>query len=337
MPSRPRLTPEAAQARKAVRELLSTLKPKRLVLAVSGGADSLALAAATAFEAKKLSIQLVAAVIDHGLQKASDQVAKQAAERLQVLGIDDVVIEKVSVKKSGDGLEAAARDARYQALEKIRKAKKAEWILLGHNLDDQAETVLLGLARGSGLRSIAGMSKLDQERKLLRPLLDISRTDLRKACSDAGISFWDDPHNEDSSFARVRVRKLAAELEKNLGPGFAQALSRTAKTAAEADEVIAELADKLIKKSLLKSGARQVSYAVPVLAKAKDAVRRKALHIICVSCGAKNISRSQVLALDELITNWHGQKKSSLSGITVERVANQLVVKSTKPNKPGAC
>lgn len=337
MPSRPRLTPEAAQARKAVRELLSTLKPKRLVLAVSGGADSLALAAATAFEAKKLSIQLVAAVIDHGLQKASDQVAKQAAERLQVLGIDDVVIEKVSVKKSGDGLEAAARDARYQALEKIRKAKKAEWILLGHNLDDQAETVLLGLARGSGLRSIAGMSKIDQERKLLRPLLDISRTDLRKACSDAGISFWDDPHNEDSSFARVRVRKLAAELEKNLGPGFAQALSRTAKTAAEADEVIAELADKLIKKSLLKSGARQVSYAVPVLAKAKDAVRRKALHIICVSCGAKNVSRSQVLALDELITNWHGQKKSSLSGITVERVANQLVVKSTKPNKPGAC
>ncbi|MFM2022978.1 MAG: tRNA lysidine(34) synthetase TilS [Actinomycetota bacterium] len=337
MPSRPRLTPEAAQARKAVRELLSTLKPKRLVLAVSGGADSLALAAATAFEAKKLSIQLVAAVIDHGLQKGSDQVAKQAAERLQVLGIDDVVIEKVSVKKSGDGLEAAARDARYQALEKIRKAKKAEWILLGHNLDDQAETVLLGLARGSGLRSIAGMSKIDQERKLLRPLLDISRTDLRKACSDAGIGFWDDPHNEDSSFARVRVRKLAAELEKNLGPGFAQALSRTAKTAAEADEVIAELADKLIKKSLLKSGARQVSYAVPVLAKAKDAVRRKALHIICVSCGAKNVSRSQVLALDELITNWHGQKKSSLSGITVERVANQLVVKSTKPNKPGAC
>ncbi len=337
MPSRPRLTPAVAQARTAVREVLSTLQPKRLVLAVSGGADSLALAAATAFEARKLSIGLVAAVVDHGLQQGSDWVARQAAERLRDLGIEDVVIEKVSVKKTGDGMEAAARDARYKALEKIRKAKKADWILLGHNLDDQAETVLLGLARGSGLRSIAGMSKIDHERRFVRPLLDISRADLRQACSDAGISFWDDPHNDDSSFARVRVRKLSAELEKNLGPGFAQALSRTAKTAAEADEVIAELAQKLIKKALLKTGARQVSYSVAELAKAKDAVRRKALHIICVSCGAKNVSRSQVLALDELITNWHGQKKSSLSGITVERVANQLVVKSTKPNKPGAC
>lgn len=313
------------------------LSAKKLLLAVSGGADSLALAAATVFEAKKLKIDLVAAVIDHGLQKNSSDTAREAMQRLVAIGVSEVVIEKVSVKQTGEGLEAAARAARYKALERIRKNSRADWILLGHNLDDQAETVLLGLARGSGLKSISGMPLLDDERKLVRPLLDIPRKTLRQACLDSGIEFWDDPHNSDSKFARVRVRKLADELEQTLGPGFAQALAKTAKTAAEADELIDELAEKLLKKALSKTGARQLSYSIEPLGKAKAAVRRKALHLICQQAGAKNISRAQVLAIDELITNWHGQKKSSLSGITVERVNNQLVVKSTKPLTTGAC
>jgi len=316
---------------------LPGLSAKKLLLAVSGGADSLALAAATVFEAKKLKIDLVAAVIDHGLQKNSSDTAREAMQRLVAIGVSEVVIEKVSVKQTGEGLEAAARAARYKALERIRKNSRADWILLGHNLDDQAETVLLGLARGSGLKSISGMPWLDDERKLVRPLLDIARKTLRQACLDSGIEFWDDPHNSDSKFARVRVRKLADELEQTLGPGFAQALAKTAKTAAEADELIDELAEKLLKKALSKTGARQLSYSIEPLGKAKAAVRRKALHLICQQAGAKNISRAQVLAIDELITNWHGQKKSSLSGITVERVNNQLVVKSTKPLTTGAC
>ncbi len=337
MPVRPRLTPAIAQTRKAIREVLPGLSANKLLLAVSGGADSLALAAATVFEAKKLKIDLVAAVIDHGLQKNSSDTAREAMQRLVAIGVSEVVIEKVSVKQTGEGLEAAARAARYKALERIRKNSRADWILLGHNLDDQAETVLLGLARGSGLKSISGMPLLDDERKLVRPLLDIPRKTLRQACLDSGIEFWDDPHNSDSKFARVRVRKLADELEQTLGPGFAQALAKTAKTAAEADELIDELAEKLLKKALSKTGARQLSYSIEPLGKAKAAVRRKALHLICQQAGAKNISRAQVLAIDELITNWHGQKKSSLSGITVERVNNQLVVKSTKPLTTGAC
>ncbi len=337
MPVRPRLTPAIALSRKAIREVLAELAPKRILLAVSGGADSLALAAAAVFDAKKLKIEVVAAVVDHGLQKNSAEVAAKAKQTLNGLGIEEVFIESVSVATKGEGLEAAARDARYKALEKVRKATKSDWILLGHNQDDQAETVLLGLARGSGLRSISGMPKIDDSRKLVRPLLDIPRQTLRKACSDAGIEFWDDPHNHDSKFARVRVRNLADELEKTLGPGFASALARTAESAAEADELIEELAQKLVKKALVKAGARQINYSIEILGKAKAALRKKALYLICLEAGAKNISRSQVLAVDELITNWHGQKKSSLSGITVERVNNQLVVKSTKPLKPGAC
>ena len=337
MPVRPRLTPAIALSRKAIREVLVELAPKRILLAVSGGADSLALAAAAVFETKKLKVAVVAAVVDHGLQKNSAEVAAKAKQTLNGLGIEEVFIERVSVATKGEGLEAAARDARYKALEKVRKATKSDWIFLGHNQDDQAETVLLGLARGSGLRSISGMPKIDQSRKLVRPLLDIPRQTLRKACSDAGIEFWDDPHNHDSKFARVRVRNLADELEKTLGPGFASALARTAESAAEADELIEELAKKLVKKALVKAGARQINYSIEILGKAKAALRKKALYLICLEAGAKNISRSQVLAVDELITNWHGQKKSSLSGITVERVNNQLVVKSTKPLKPGAC
>ncbi len=337
MPVRPRLTPAIALSRKAIREVLVELAPKRILLAVSGGADSLALAAAAAFEAKKLKVDVVAAVVDHGLQKNSEEVAAKAKQTLNGLGIEKVFIERVNVATKGEGLEAAARDARYKALENVRKATKSDWIFLGHNQDDQAETVLLGLARGSGLRSISGMPKIDDSRKLARPLLDIPRQTLRKACADAGIEFWDDPHNQDSKFARVRVRNLADELEETLGPGFASALARTAESAAEADELIEELAKKLVKKALVKAGARQINYSIESLAKAKAALRKKALYLICLEGGAKNISRSQVLAVDELITNWHGQKKSSLSGITVERVNNQLVVKSTKPLKPGAC
>ncbi len=337
MPVRPRLTPAIALTRKAIREVLPGLSAKKVLLAVSGGADSLSLAAASVFEAKKLNVPVAAAVIDHGLQKNSSDIALQAKQRLLALGVSEVVIERVSVRQQGDGLEAAARDARYKALERIRKATKSDWILLGHNLDDQAETVLLGLARGSGLRSISAMAAIDSDRKLVRPFLDIPRTTLRQACLDAAIEFWDDPHNQDSKFARVRIRKLSGELEKTLGPGFAQSLARTAKSAAEAEELIEDLAQKLMKKATTKVGARQVSYSIDALARAKDAVRRKALHLICQQAGAKNISRTQVLAIDELITNWHGQKKSSLSGITVERVTNQLVVKSTKPLTPGAC
>ena len=333
---RPRLTPEVAAIRKAVRDQIFHLtKGKTLLVAVSGGADSLALASAAAFEGKKLGLKISAVIIDHGIQKGSDQIALRAAKSCSELGLDPVVIEKVEVKKGGDGLEAEARTSRYRGIEKIRKKLSAEYVLLGHNQDDQAETVLLGLARGSGLRSIAGMEKIDEERKLLRPLLDIPRADLRKACSDQGIKFWDDPHNKDVRFARVRVRKLAQKLEENLGPGFQAALARTADLAREADDALGDLTAKLIEKARAKKSSARTVLDVKVLALAKEGVRRKALHLICQEAGAKNISRSQILQVEELITNWHGQKKSTLSGITVERVANQLVVTGTKKT-PGA-
>ena len=205
-----------ADARRAVRELLAELdlEPGSLFLvACSGGPDSMALAAASAFEIPKAGHRVGAVIIDHGLQVNSQVVAQEAAQRCSELGLDPVIVEQVKVTPMGEGLEAAARDARYSALEKARAEHSASFVLLGHNQDDQAETVLLGLARGSGLRSISGMPQIDQERRLVRPLLDISRAELRQSCLDQDLEFWDDPHNQDESFLRVRVRKLAGELE----------------------------------------------------------------------------------------------------------------------------
>ena len=281
----------------------------------------MALVAAAAFEVPKAGHKVGAVIIDHGLQANSQAVADQAAQRCRALGLAPVLVEQVRVTPKGEGLEAAARDARYAALEKARAEYSASYVLLGHNQDDQAETVLLGLARGSGLRSISGMPKIDKERGLLRPLLDIARAQLRQSCLDQGLEFWDDPHNQDESFLRVRVRKLAGELEKTLGPGFQAALARTADLAFEADDFLAHQAQAALAVSDSASGLD-----VADLESLHPALRRKTLQLYLQSISQAVISRAQVLEVEQLVINWHGQKKLDLSGITVERVNDRLLV-----------
>ena len=161
--------PALAAVRSAVRAVLSS-HPCVLV-ACSGGADSLALAAAVAFEAPRAGVRAGLVTVDHGLQPGSAAVAAQVAGLGYELGLDPVEIVPVTVGRTG-GVEAAARDARYAALDAAASALGAA-VLLGHTLDDQAETVLLGLGRGSGPRSIAGMRVIDGH--YLRPLLGLRR------------------------------------------------------------------------------------------------------------------------------------------------------------------
>lgn len=328
-----------ADARRAVRELIDSLslaESSKLLIACSGGPDSMALAAATAFEAPRAGLKVAAAVIDHDLQEGSGQVALDTQARLNALGIDEVHIRKVKVAKTKEGLEAAARAARYAALDQLREASGAAITLLGHNLDDQAETVLLGLARGSGLRSISGMPSVDMSRKLARPLIGLSKASLRQACEDQGIEFWDDPHNQDSKFARVRVRQLAEQLEQSLGPGFASALARSADAAFEAEELISSLAAELLERAAAGASARALKFSISALADSHRAVLNRALLSAGQRAGGKDLSRGQVLEMAALITNWHGQKMLTFAGITVERVADELVITATKKT-PGAC
>jgi tRNA(Ile)-lysidine synthase len=328
---RNRLTPAVADVRRAVRESLERLKLEpdaRILVACSGGPDSMALAAAVIFEGPKLGLRVSAVVVDHGLQEASKEVADTTAAKLEQLGLDPVVIETITVAESGSGPEAAARSARYQALERARKLVGAEVVLLGHNLEDQAETVLLGLTRGSGLRSIAGMQDFDETKKLVRPLLGTKREVLLQACNDQGIEPWQDPHNKDPKFTRVRIRQLLDTLEAELGPGFASALARTADLASESDEVLLAMASELALDATVSSSSTEIKLSVVKLAGVLPGLRRRVLFETAVTAGAMTVSRSQVLGIDELITNWHGQNKLVLSGITVERVSQELVFKS---------
>jgi tRNA(Ile)-lysidine synthase len=222
------LDPAVAAVRRGVRGVLAGLEPgDAVVVACSGGADSLALASATVFEGSKLGLRVVGATVDHGLQPGSADQAARVVAQLVALGVDETATVRVEVVGDGLGPEAAARRARYDVLEQLRAQLGAALVLLGHTRDDQAETVLLGLTRGSGGRSLAGMRRAFDH--YARPLLDVTRDDTVTACEVEGLDAWEDPHNDDAGYTRVRVRRTVLPvLEEQLGPGVAAALARTA-------------------------------------------------------------------------------------------------------------
>jgi tRNA(Ile)-lysidine synthase len=308
--------------RRAVRASLEELPQGELVfVALSGGPDSLALAAAAAFEAPRAGLRAGAIIIDHGLQQGSADVAAQAAASATELGLEPVIVRSVTVGTEG-GPEAAARDARYQALADVAREHSALAVLLGHTLDDQAETVLLGLARGSGALSLAGMEAVSGLYR--RPLLGIRRATTVQFCAHAGLEPWTDPHNSDPAFARVRVRATVLPmLEAELGPGVAEALARTAdqlrEDAAALDHFAEELAEELADHA--EAG---ISLPVSALAANPPALRQRLIRLAVLSEFHVSLSRSQTLEVARLVTEWHGQKALDLPGVRVERRGNLL-------------
>jgi tRNA(Ile)-lysidine synthase len=219
------LDPAVAAVRLAVRRQVDV--GDTVLVACSGGADSLALLAATVFEASRKGWYVVGVTVDHGLQEGSSQRAAAVVEQMARLGADETVSVSVTVDPGGRGVEAAARQARYAVLGEVSQRFGDADVLVGHTLDDQAETVLLGLARGSGGRSLGGMRR--RFPPFRRPLLDLTRAQTEAACRAQGIDFWEDPHNRDPRFTRSRVRhRVLPVLEAELGPGVAAALARTA-------------------------------------------------------------------------------------------------------------
>lgn len=341
--------PAVAAVRAAVRvdlrgllgdETGSPVRPLVLV-ACSGGADSLALAAATAWVAPRLGARAGAVVVDHGWTADSPRVAGAAADACRSLGLAPVQVVAVapigrggSVAPSGrggqvapsgrGGPEAAARDSRYAALEQAAARTGAVAVLVGHTADDQAETVLLGLARGSGTRSLAGMALV---RGLVRrPLLGLRRTDTRACCTALGLVPAEDPANADPRFTRSRVRhRVLPVLEAELGPGVAAALARTARAARDDADALDALAGDL---GAALTGA-DGSLGCAELAAAPAALRRRLLRAAAVAAGspAADTGAGHVDALDRLVLDWHGQDGVDLpGGVRAIRAAGRLVI-----------
>ncbi|WP_371498573.1 tRNA lysidine(34) synthetase TilS [Kitasatospora sp. NBC_00374] len=281
-----------------------------VLVAVSGGADSMALATATAFEAPKLGLRVGAVTVDHGLQSGSAERARQVADRLGELGLDPVEAIRVRVGRDG-GPENAARDARYAALDGAADRLGALAVLLGHTRDDQAETVLLGLARGSGSRSLAGMPA--QKGRYRRPLLELDRAATRQACTAQSIPVWDDPHNTDPAYTRSRVRhEVLPVLEKHLGGGVVEALARTARLFRDDADALDQWA------ALAEPDLRTAEGALDVgkLTGLPPAVRRRVLRraALRAGCPAGDLFARHLEAVDLLVTGWRGQGPLHLPG-----------------------
>ncbi|MFI2661754.1 tRNA lysidine(34) synthetase TilS [Micromonospora carbonacea] len=333
----PALAPEVAAVRLAVRRALTGLPGAGPVLvACSGGADSLALAAAAAFVAPRLGRPIGLVTVDHALQTGSDRRAADVAAWAAGAGFAPAEAVRVDVAGRPGGPEAAAREARYQALAEAARRHGAAALLTGHTRDDQAETVLLALARGAGPRGLAGMPPRRDltGMPLLRPLLDISREQTRKACAALGLSPWEDPHNADPSYARARVRADALPaLVRALGPGVVDSLARSARLAAADAAALDELAAAALPAaSSAADGPAGVrapggGLAVAALAGLAPAVRTRVLHAWARELGASPaaLSHRHVGALDALVTDWHGQGEVHLpGGLRVGRRAGRL-------------
>jgi tRNA(Ile)-lysidine synthase len=301
--------------RSAVRPFLEKLEAgDTFLVAVSGGADSLALAQALLIESQPLALNAIAITVDHQLQENSHQQAEKVVDQLKEIGYGQVVVKKVVVSTDA-GLESGARDARYAALNESVEETKAVKVFLGHTHNDQAETVLLGLARGSGARSLSGMAT--ENGIYLRPLLSISRDETESACNEWGLDFWNDPHNLNTEFTRVKVRReVIPYLEEHLDPGISRALVRSA-------ALLRDDADALD----LWAEREATDLECDRLALLPKAIRTRIIRRAALAAGATpgKLTFEQVGAIDALICAWKGQGEVSLAGgVKVERISGRL-------------
>lgn len=313
-------TSAVVEIRSAVRnEVLTCNAGDVIIVACSGGADSLALSYALVKEAKKNAVEVVGVTIDHQLQPASSEQARKVLAQLEEMGISRSEIIPVTVDRV-DGMEASARRVRYLALDDAGQRYGATKIFLGHTRDDQAETVLLGLARGSGTRSLSGMA--ERSGKYVRPFLSITRETTLAACKEANLQPWEDPHNQDRQYLRVRARLDALPaLEKSIGPGISAALARGAALLRDDADALDQWAAGEFQKLDPKS--------IPVedLVRLPRAVRTRIIRAGIYASGAPagSITAEHVAAVEALVTSWHGQGEVSLpGGVKARRLSGRL-------------
>ena len=320
------MTTAVPAVRNAVRTWLEKYEAGDTVLvAVSGGADSLALAHALSIEAKEFVINVVGVTVDHQLQEQSGTQVEKVKKQLKNFGLD-CIIRKVNVDLK-NGLEASARKARYKALQEVANEQRAVAVFLGHTRDDQAETVLLGLARGSGTRSLSGMAH--HNGLYVRPLLEITRVQNENNCEEMKLQYWNDPHNENPDFSRVRVRNEALPvLEKSIGPGIAEALARSAHLLRDDADAL----DHWAKREEIHLDLLDLDCAH--LESLPRAIRTRVIRAAIYAAGAPAgmVTLEHVSAVEALISAWSGQGALNLpGGVKVERISGRLSLSQHRP------
>jgi len=321
-----------ADVRRAAREWAGDLEasPGRALYLVglSGGGDSLALAWALSEEAGGLCIEVGAVIVDHGLQPGSGEVARRAAKDAEQLGLQPVLVKTVSMENTSN-LEEKARNARYRAFTEALRETGAHGVVLAHTLDDQAETVLLGLTRGSGPSGLKGMSARDGT--VHRPFLGVERATLRQALEDVGMSWWEDPHNEDERFTRVRVRhQVLPVLERELGPGVAGALARTAELFRADSSALDEEATLWFESNAHAEDDGSWSVDVEALQKISGALQTRVLRMLVIRVGGGSPTYAHTAAMRRLVEHWKGQSAVDVSGASVERRDGRIVARASR-------
>lgn len=312
---RGRLDPTVGKARKMVAELLGlattgkhrvVADPPLVLVGCSGGPDSLALAAVTSFFASRGEIRVGAVVVDHQMQPGSAEVAATTAEKLRSLGLDPVQVRTVDLEHDGAGPEAAARAARFGALDAAARELGAQTVLLGHTLDDQAESVLLGLARGSGTRSLAGMRA--RRGLYARPFLGLRRAETLAICEALDLDPWHDPANNEEAYLRVRVRRTVMPfLATELGPAVAESLSRTAAILGQDADFLDSLAEAeyaKIAEHAAPAGAAQageVRLSEDALGRLAPALKMRVLALAVVELGGFQPSQERLASAEALL------------------------------------
>jgi tRNA(Ile)-lysidine synthase len=341
-----RLHPAVARVRRGVRETLARLEAGGVVVvACSGGADSLALASASVFEGHKRGLRIVGATVDHGLQEGSAAQAATVVGQLATLGVDETVSARVRVEGAGLGPEAAARSARLAVLGQIAERFGAGLVLLGHTRDDQAETVLLGLTHGAGGRSLSGMRREYAEGPVVfaRPLLEVPRDDTVTACQVEGLAYWTDPHNADPAYTRARIRtRVLPVLEEELGPGVAETLARTAPLLRADMDHLDDLADAEFARLITAEGARPPGGCPPLPVEELDAlpwaIRSRVLRraALCAGGIASELTYDHVRSMDALVRDWHGQQGVDLPGhLRAVRRDGAIHLEGSRPRADG--
>jgi tRNA(Ile)-lysidine synthase len=298
-----------------------------VLVACSGGPDSLALAAVTAHFARTGRIRAGAVVVDHQLQAGSAEVAQSTADVLTGLGLEPVELVQVTVRTEGSGPEAAAREARYAALAEVADRRHAAAVLLGHTLDDQAESVLLGLARGSGTRSLAGMPA--RRGRYHRPFLTLRREETLAICAAEGLQPWHDPDNTDPSYLRSRVRtRVLPYLEDELGPGIAASLTRSATILGQDADYLDQLAEaEYARLAAAPAPGNEVWLPSKELRALPAALRQRVIARAVVATGGDQPSFERLQAADALLFRGGSAGPVQLAGkVNAYRVARSRTV-----------